>query len=77
MRVFSDAEYDALQWLTDRTGDGVFAGHAGSLVACGETGPVMRVTWNRLIRKGALDTYGAKRVRITALGRRALLDRSS
>lgn len=75
MRKFTDAEYDALQWLTDRAGDGVFAGRGGILNACGEVAPVMRSTCNRLVSKGALDTYGNRRVRVTALGRQVLLDK--
>ncbi|TAN16305.1 MAG: hypothetical protein EPN45_02485 [Rhizobiaceae bacterium] len=59
------AEADALKWLFDHGGDGVFAGRDHQvLLARGETAPFMRSTWNALARLGRVEFYGKRRLRI-------------
>ena len=45
------AQRDALQWLAEHNGDGVFDRY-GVLLAAGELAPVMRSTWNALAALG-------------------------
>jgi hypothetical protein len=60
----------ALRWLIDRRGDGVFD-RDGVLLACGETAPFMRSTWNALRDRGLIEFYkpggkGRGRARVVA-----------
>lgn len=63
------AQTDALKWLQDRGGDGMFDRN-GVLLACGESAPHTRGTWNALEKLGLIEFYkpagkGRGRVRIT------------
>ena len=59
------SEREALKWLKDRGGDGVFAERNRQvLLARGERSPVMRKTWNSLCRQGLVEAYGNHRLRI-------------
>jgi hypothetical protein len=61
------AHRDALKWLTDRGGDGVFADRSHQvLLARGEHAPFMRSTWNALRDLGAVEFYGNRRCRVVA-----------
>jgi hypothetical protein len=65
MSSLTKSETDALEWLRKHGGDGVFAGRDHqALLARGETGPFMRSTWNALARKGRVEFYGNRRLRI-------------
>ena len=56
---------DALRWLRERGGDGVFADRSHQvLYARGEKAPFMRSTWNALRDLGAVEFYGNRRCRI-------------
>ena len=56
---------DALKWLAERGGDGVFADKSHQvLYAMGEKAPFMRSTWNRLSELGRVEFYGKRRCRI-------------
>ena len=64
----TDAQNQALKWLRDRNGDGLFDRN-GVLVAAGETAPFMRSTWNALRDLGLVEFYnptgkGRGRVRL-------------
>lgn len=54
------SQKDALKWLADHNGDGVFD-HYGLLLAGGEQGPFMRSTWNALAALGLTEFYGPDR----------------
>lgn len=56
------SQLEALKWLREHNGTGVFDKH-GVLLAAGESGPFMRSTWNALRDMG----------RITIAGRRATI----
>ncbi len=59
------SETQALKWLADRGGDGVFAGRDHqALLARGETAPFIRSTWNALATQGRVEFYGNRRLRI-------------
>lgn len=59
------SETQALKWLTEHGGDGVFAGRDHqALLARGETAPFMRSTWNALATQGRVEFYGNRRLRI-------------
>lgn len=59
------SETDALRWLQDHGGDGVFAGRDHqALLARGETAPFMRSTWKALASQGLVEFYGTRRLRI-------------
>ena len=63
-------ETEALQWLREHGGDGVFAGRDyQALLARGETAPFMRSTWNALERLGRVEFYGNRRLRIVEVAR--------
>lgn len=47
---------EALRWLLDRNGDGVFD-RDGVLLAAGELAPFMRSTWNVLRDLGLVEFY--------------------
>jgi hypothetical protein len=53
------AQKDALKWLAEHNGDGVFDRY-GLLLAAGEQGPFMRSTWNALRKLGLVEFYGPK-----------------
>ena len=56
---------DAVKWLRDHGGDGVFADKSHqTLYAMGEKAPFMRLTWNQLAAIGAVEFYGNRRCRI-------------
>lgn len=63
----SEAQKEALKWLREHNGDGLF-GKDGVLVAAGERAPVMRSTWNKLRDQGLIEFYQKKRVRVTQMG---------
>ena len=63
------AQRDALKWLAEHNGDGVFDRY-GVLLAAGELAPFMRSTWNALAAFGLVQFYnpagkGYGRVRLT------------
>jgi hypothetical protein len=63
------AQAEALEWLRRRGGDGCFNNH-GVALACGESAPVTRQTWNRLAQLGLVEFYkptgkGRGRLRLT------------
>jgi hypothetical protein len=58
------AQREALIWLQQHNGDGVFDKH-GVLLAAGESAPFMRSTWNALRDMGRVEMYDRKRVRVT------------
>lgn len=65
---------DALKWLEDHNGDGLFDRN-GVLLAAGESAPHLRSTWNRLRDLGMVEFYnptgkGRGRCRLTIAGRR-------
>jgi len=50
---------DAVKWLRDHGGDGVFADKSHqTLYAMGEKAPFMRLTWNQLAANRAVEFYG-------------------
>lgn len=62
------SQHEALRWLTERGGDGVFDKN-GTLIACGESAPFVRSTWNVLSEYGYVEFYkptgkGRGRVRL-------------
>ena len=60
-------ETNALKWLRQRNGDGVFDKHH-VLLAAGETAHFMRSTWNSLRDKGMIEYYGEKNKRVRIVG---------
>lgn len=58
----SKPQSKALDWLRERSGDGVFDRN-GVLIACGESAPFMRSTWNALRDAGLIEFYGSGRGR--------------
>lgn len=69
------AQTDALKWLVEHNGTGIFNKN-GVLLAAGELAPFMRSTWNALRDAGKVDIYrigarGPARVAVAtpALGR--------
>ena len=50
------AQKDALEWLQKRGGDGMFDKN-GIVLACGETAPHERNTWNALRDAGLVEFY--------------------
>jgi len=50
------AQENALKWLIEHTGDGIFDKN-GILVAAGEPAPFMRSTWNALAAAGKVEMY--------------------
>lgn len=64
----TEAEKKALRWLYDRNGDGVFD-KDGVLIAAGQSAPIMRSTWNSLVRQGYVMEYmKRKRLKTTEAG---------
>lgn len=68
MSVLTKAQEEALRWLRQRNGEGMFDRN-GVLLAAGELAPHTRTTWNRLREAGAVEIYrdrlcGPSRVRI-------------
>lgn len=57
----------ALEWLTERGGDGVFSRrHGHTVLAAGEVAPFMRATFNKLREAGLVEFYGERRIRVLA-----------
>lgn len=50
------AQTEALKWLRDRGGDGIFDRN-GVLLAAGESAPHTRSTWNALAKLGEIEFY--------------------
>jgi len=75
----TDAEKNALYWLSKHNSDGTFAkgGHGNYLIAGGEKAPFTRSTWNHLQDAGLVEYYGGprsrSRCRISVPGRAALV----
>ena len=68
MSEITKAQQEALKWLRERNGDGLFD-KTGVLMAAGERAPMMRSTWNALRDAGHVEFYrpipkGAVRVRV-------------
>lgn len=62
------SQEDALKWLRERGGDGIFDRN-GVLLAAGESAPHTRSTWNALAKLGAVEFYnptgrGRGRIRV-------------
>lgn len=55
----TEAQSQALKWLRDRGGDGMFDKN-GVLLAAGETAPHTRSTWNELVKLGLVEIYKPK-----------------
>lgn len=73
-RDLTQPQREALKWLGDHNGDGIFDRN-GVLMAAGESAPHMRSTWNRLRDLGMVDFYnptgkGRGRCRLTENGYR-------
>lgn len=65
MKDLQPAHRDALKWLSERGGDGVFADRSRQvLYAHGEKAPFMRSTWNALRELGLIEYYGNRRCRL-------------
>lgn len=63
------SQLSALKWLLNRNGDGMFDRN-GVLLAGGERAPVMRSTWNSLVKWGLVEEYAdRKRLRATLEGK--------
>lgn len=63
------SQRDALRWLSEHNGDGIFDRN-GVLLAAGELAPFMRSTWNALGALGLVEFYnpagkGRGRLRLT------------
>lgn len=71
--TISKAQRDALKWLAEHSGDGMFDRN-GVLLAAGESAPHVRSTWNVLRDLGLVEHYkpggaGRGRIRLTERGR--------
>jgi hypothetical protein len=71
--MITDAQYLALRWLSEHSGDGVFDKNGVALCA-GTSAPFMRATWNALRDQGFVEFYnpsntGRGRLRITERGK--------
>lgn len=62
------SQKNALKWLQDRGGDGVFD-RRGVLLACGESAPFERSTWNKLRDAGLVEIYGGAAIGGKGYGR--------
>ncbi|KRR21889.1 hypothetical protein [Bradyrhizobium retamae] len=65
----TQSQRDALKWLSEHNGDGVFDRN-GVLLAAGELAPFVRSTWNALAALGLVQFYnpagkGRGRLRLT------------
>ncbi len=58
----TQAQKDALKWLSDHGGDGVFT-YGGRLLAQGEIAPHTSRTWKALVDAGKCEQYRAGRAR--------------
>jgi hypothetical protein len=66
----TNSQLSALKWLINRNGDGMFERNNSVLLASGERAPVMRGTWNALVKLGLAELYlNGKRLRVTEAGR--------
>lgn len=61
LKLLSDAQRNAVNWLTEHNGDGHFGGRGGTLMAAGEIAPVRRSTWNELEKIGLVEFYSLRR----------------
>lgn len=64
------SQKEALDWLIEHNGDGMFDKN-GVLLAAGESGPHRRVTWNALRNLGKVEFYkpaGGKATRVRVIG---------
>lgn len=52
----TEAQKEALKWLNDHGGDGVFIRY-GRVLAMGDIAPHKAATWNALIRQGVCREY--------------------
>ena len=73
MAKLTKAQHDALCWLANRGGDGMFDRN-GVVLACGVTAHSTRSTWNTLRDAGLIEYYrptgkGRGRLRLTPAGR--------
>jgi hypothetical protein len=59
---------EALLWLINRNGTGVFERNAQVLVAAGERAPIMRSTWTRLLDAGLVESLERSRITVTEEG---------
>ena len=55
-RKLTMAQSEALKWLREHGGDGIFDRN-GVLLAAGESAPHTRSTWNALAKIGAVEFY--------------------
>ncbi len=60
MSGLTKSQAAAVKWLRERGGDACFDKN-GVALACGETAPFLRSTWNELQKAGLLEFYGGKR----------------
>ena len=56
MGALSKSQKEALKWLQEHSGDGVFALN-GTFLAAGEIAPHTRGTWNKLRDAGYVEFY--------------------
>lgn len=62
----SESTRNALQWLKDHNGDGVFM-RGNVVLAAGEVAPFRWVTWKSLIAEGKCEAYQvgkSRRIRV-------------
>lgn len=70
MAALKSWQRDAIKWLSEHGGDGVFADKSHQvLYAMGEKAPVMHRTWNALRELGLVEYYGNRRCRLTPTGK--------
>lgn len=76
MAALNTSHREALRWLEDHGGDGVFADKSRQvLYAQGEKAPFMRTTWNALSDLGRVEFYGNRRCRLLSLPNRERTNR--
>lgn len=61
--MITKPQRSALLWLINRNGTGIFDKN-GVLVAGGERAPIMRSSWNALVKAGAIE-FAKDRKRLT------------
>lgn len=59
MSELTKAQTNALKWLTDRGGDGLFDLN-GVAMSQGDLAPVERKTWNALRKAGLIEFYNPR-----------------
>jgi hypothetical protein len=72
MTMLTPARADALRWLQNQGGTGIFT-NLTALLAGGEIAPFTRTTWNALQASGHVTIEG-KRLSYTAKGLQYLMD---